>query len=250
MINSVDVIVLTTTRSAELLQMHMNMLTSFVSTRPDNCRLIVLENNAHGSFQDTFKSEVLGSGMEYHYIDGPFNMNSFFNIGTKLSTSKFVCYANSDIVFYPEWCENLTRWFSVMPELVCACPVTMCDSPWSVDAVQNDKSLHLYRSGQVLQREFVTSYDLAGWFYCFKREFIYAHPWDERFNAHFQDNDMFKFLEHNHYLAGVAQDSRVDHIVGGSFSKISSTEKLKFSAGREAYDNKWDNLSVERDSVA
>ena len=239
MTKSVDVIVLTTTRNARLLATHTIMLKSFLATRPERCRLIVLENNAKGPYQDAFRSSVLQAGMVYRYIDEPFNMNRFYNIGSTIATADFVCYANSDIVFYPSWCENLISWFDVLPELVCACPCTMCKSPWQADSDSGKSSLHLYRRGQKLQKRFVPSYDLAGWFYCFKRQFTLKHPWDERFKAHYQDNDMFNFLRHNHYLAGVAQDSRVDHTVSGSYQSLSTDEKQAFTDGKATYDKKW-----------
>lgn len=235
-----DLVVLTSTRNEYLFEIQRKMINSFVKNSPESCRMIILENNSVGVYKEKWKKYVLGQRGVYRYIDKPFNMNYFYNIGTAMSKTKLICYCNSDLIFHKGWYENLVKWFDIYSDLVCACPYTACESVWQQEASADDV---LYRYGRRPKNMFVFTYNLAGWFYCLKRKFVkeVMGGWDENFVAHFQDNDLSEYLKRGQFQTGVSLDSRVDHLVGTTFKclEIGGNEQKRFVSGETYFKEKW-----------
>ena len=81
---------------------------------------------------------------------------------------------------------------------------------------------------------------VPGWFYCLKRSSNYI--WDERFRAHYQDNDFVLTVEkmrskNVNIKSGIAYNSRVDHMGGRTYKNV---EQDYFNLeGKVAMIEKW-----------
>lgn len=230
-------IVLSCTKNADLLQMHLNMLESFKENSPADAQMIVLENNSDPVLREEWKQAIEAAGYRYEFVDGPFNMNKLYNYGTGISETDFVCYCNSDIIFFPNWAEGLLKKFEADDELVCVTPF----SELQID--EENYRWPRFRDSNDLEPkdELVLTSKLAPWCYCFKKSFVVdvMHGWDENFTSFFQDNDISMFLEKGGYKSGVSLDSRVDHLGNQTYKLVPDQNKAEFDTNKEIFESKW-----------
>ena len=81
---------------------------------------------------------------------------------------------------------------------------------------------------------------MPGWFYCFQRRTNYI--WDERFKAHYQDNDFVLTVEkmrneNSQLKSGIAYNSRVDHM--GGKTSMNVVQDYFNPEGKEHMIQKW-----------
>jgi len=207
-----DLIILSSTRNKTIENFEIKMLDSFCRTTPQECKMLVIENNSNAVDHAQWKEYVESKGQTFMFFDGEFNINKMYNLGTKLTTSEYVMYANSDIVFHTNWYRNLLNWFDVTPNLFVV-------SPFSKALVPDVNKHGVYRTDVMPVRYIHDTIYIPGWFYCLKRSSHFV--WDENFRAHFQDVDFVYTLERmrrkdNSIKSGIAYNSRVDHLCGGT----------------------------------
>jgi hypothetical protein len=208
------VITLCCTQNKKVEDFQVNMLDSFIKNTPPECKLLVIENNSQNEQHAVWKDYVKSKGQEFVFIDEEFNMNKYYNDGTKMSNGEYVMYTNSDLLYHENWYENLISWYDKIDNLFSITPFSKAlDWDDSYDVLY-DRSV--YRKNLEYKTEFYDTIHLGGWFCCFPRTANWI--WDENFKAHYQDADFVKSLEReaivNKKVCGVALNSRVDHLLG------------------------------------
>jgi GT2 family glycosyltransferase len=229
-----EIVVLCSTQNDAVEAIQRDLLASFLATTPDRCRILFLENSSTPEQHGRWKEHVETSGQRFAFSDSGFAMNRLYNEGTALTSAEFVMYANSDLIFYEDWYENLLSWFERLDNLFVAAPFSCVPEghqghargPWRHDGEQRD--------------EFLDTAHLPGWFTCFRRSSGWV--WDEAFEAHYQDNDFARTLREmrradGSLRSGVAYNSRVDHLIGGTHRNVSVD--YKNAEGAEAMRQKW-----------
>ena len=118
-------------------------------------------------------------------------MNRFYNIGTAITQKEYIMYCSSDILFYPQWHENLLSWYDKIDNLFVTTPFAKVVNNEEWIEVQNEYSV--YRKNIDYVDRFINTIHIGGWFSCFPRKFNWI--WDEKFKAHYQDADMVLTIE-------------------------------------------------------
>ena len=228
-----DIIVLCSTRNKKVEEFQIQMIDSFVQNTPEECKLLIVENNSNESLHNIWKNYVKSKGQNFIFSKTEYNMSKLYNEGTNLTYNEYVMYSNSDLLFYPEWYYNLLNWFDVINDLFVISPFTKTYD-WE------DLDSGVYRKDVTLKNHFHDTPYMPGWFYCLKRSSNYI--WDERFRAHYQDNDFVLTVENMrsknvNIKSGIAYNSRVDHIGGRTYKNV---EQDYFNLeGKVAMIEKW-----------
>src|SRR4051794_12025588 len=197
--------------------MQRNLLSSFLATTPSRCRILFVENSSLPDQHAVWKRHVEESGQRFVFSGSGFAMNRLYNEGAALTSGEFVMYANSDLVFHEGWYENLLAWFDRIEGLLVASPFSR------VPEGHRGPAAGAWRVDAELRDEFLDTAHIPGWFTCFRRSSEWI--WDEAFEAHYQDNDFTRTLrtmrcEDPSIRSGIAYDSRVDHLIGGTHRHV------------------------------
>jgi hypothetical protein len=195
--------------------------------------LLIIENTSTPDTHNIWKDYVISKKQNFIFSNSGFNINKLYNEGKSLTNNEYIMYANSDIIFYPDWYYNLLNWFDKIDNLFVISPFTK-----SFDWDQNPSGA--YRTDTTLINQFYDTIHMPGWFYCFQRKTNYI--WDERFKAHYQDNDFVftidKMRKENLILkSGIAYNSRVDHMGGKTAMNVS--QDYFNPEGKEFMIQKW-----------
>lgn len=205
-----DIVVLCSTKNKNIEEFQIQMIDSFIENTPEECKLLILENNSDCYNTKNWKDYVISKKQNFHYSDCDFNMNKLYNEGTKLTNKEFIMYANSDLIYFKDWYYNLLNWFDKINNLFVISPFT--------NALGRKTGYNsAYREDVQYRDEFIDSIYIPGWFFCMKRKNNFI--WDENFKAHFQDNDFINIInkmrsEDKTIKTGFALNSRVDHLQG------------------------------------
>lgn len=228
-----NIITLCSTRNKNVLDFQVEMIDSFVENTPDECKILFIENTSEEKNHKIWKDYVLSKGQNFIFSKSGYNINKLYNEGTQLTSNEYIMYSNSDIVFHPNWYYSLLKWFEEIDNLFVISPFTK-----AFDWAENPQGV--YRRDVTIEDRFFDTIHMPGWFYCFQRKTGFV--WDEKFKAHYQDNDFVLTVEdirkNNPELkSGIAYNSRVDHM-GGMTAK--NVEQDYFNAeGRKAMMEKW-----------
>lgn len=234
-----DLIVLCSTRNENIEKFQVEMIDSFVANTPSECSMLVVENNSTYEFHKRWKYYVESKNQKFVYVDGEYNMNRFYNIATAMTNREYIIYCSSDITFHPQWYENLLSWYDKINNLAVITPFAKAFENDNAPEILNETSV--YRKDLNYVERFVDTVHLGGWFGCFPRKLNWV--WDENFKAHYQDADMVRTFmqmreEDPTIITGIAYNSRVDHMVGGT-SKNTSGVDYYTADGRKQMIKKW-----------
>ena len=234
---SSDIIILSHTVNDNIFLFQQEMLNSFLKNTPSECKMLVFENNSTVEQHGKWKELVLSSNQSFFYCNESFNMNRYYNIATNMTNNEYIFYCNSDIIFHENWYYNLLTWFDKIPNLFTISPFTR--------AFEWDKNPQgVYQKDTTLREEFFETESLPGWINCIPRK--YNFYWDERFIGHHQDNDfcytVLDLKSKYKFRSGIAYNSRVDHVGGGTATNCSDTygDGNSFNILKE----KWKNLNL------
>ena len=234
-----NIIVLCSTKNEKIEQFQIEMIDSFVKNTPNEGSMLVIENNSTYEAHKRWKNYVESKNQQFLYVNGEFNMNRFYNIGTAITQKEYIMYCSSDLLFYPQWYENLLSWYDKIDNLFVATPFAKVVNNEEWIEVENDYSV--YRKNIDYVDRFIDTIHIGGWFSCFPRKFNWT--WDEKFKAHYQDADMVLTIEKMRkkdatLITGCAYNSRVDHLVGATAVNSPNADYYTLS-GREEMIKKW-----------
>ena len=119
-----DIIVLCSTKNEKIEEFQVEMIDSFVKNTPDECKLWMIENNSDSDSHSRFKDYVQSKKQNFVYMPFDFNLSKLYNEGAKLCNNEYIMYANSDLIFQPDWYYNLIDWFDTINNLFVVSPFT------------------------------------------------------------------------------------------------------------------------------
>jgi len=166
-------------------------------------RILVLCNNTPvDPWRNIIEENCRLLGVRFHYVEGTFNIAKIFNLGTRMTTGAHIAYCTADVIYFPNWFENIVELWAEHPEFF-----TLTN--YSFDTREMPCVKHHTRP----EREIIHTGNPSAGLNCFKRASGYV--WDEQFPLWELDADLFYFLERNKLKAGVCLNSRADHMVQG-----------------------------------
>lgn len=172
-------------------------------------------------------------GYRYHnFGDCEINNAKMYNWGRAEAKTEYIAYANADVLFFDNWLDNLIAMWRLHPYLYCMCPYA-----WSI----HHKGL-TYRDSAEPRGIMVKCDHPQCWTVLFKRDHDFV--WDEEIGFWEIDCDLWKTMQQRKLWAGVAYNSRVDHLQGGVREKHNADtyggDTGSFMrAGTEKFRKKW-----------
>jgi hypothetical protein len=205
-----DIIMPCSTRNEKIEEFQVEMIDSFVKNTTDECKLWIIENNSDSDSYSRFKDYVQSKKQNFVYMPFDFNLSKLYNEGAKLCNNEYIMYANSDLIFQPDWYYNLIDWFDTINNLFVVSPFTKAFG-WTPPLFST------YRIDVTPKKIFIDTVNIPGWFYCLKRSSNYK--WNENIKAHYQDDDFALNLNNMKQndpsiTSGIVYNSRVDHFGG------------------------------------
>lgn len=165
--------------------------------------MIVLANNSpEPRLRDDIFKECHALGIDYCYLDGPFNIAKAFNYGASRTGGKYIAYGTSDVIYYPGWLDNIIKSWEQYPDYFALCN-------YSFDMAHNPCTRQCVEPLNVIKH---TANPSAG-IIVLKRSSGYQ--WDEQFPLWEIDADFLYHLEANNLKAGYCLNARCDHLVDG-----------------------------------
>lgn len=200
-----------------------------------SARILVLCNNTPEPWLTVIRENCEMLGVAFRYVDGPFNMAKTFNLGTRLTYGDYISFASADLIYFPNWFENIVDLWQENPQYW-----TLCN--WTLD---RDAGHPCARRDVVHERRIVdTGFPSAGQ-NVLKRSSEYV--WDEQFPFWELDADMHYYMQRNNLKAGYCLNARCDHMIQGIRSQIDYRKNFGienidnefFKTPRKLLEKKW-----------
>jgi glycosyltransferase involved in cell wall biosynthesis len=197
-----------------------------------SARVLALDNNGdHGGYQAKLKLDCENLGIAYHYVDGPFSISRLFNLGARMTSGEYIAYGTSDVIYFPDWMENIIEAFEEHPEYYCL-------TNFSYDA----DNMPCVKHDGTLEKKIAPTHNPSSGVLVLKRKDGYV--WDEQFALWEIDADFLYFLEANNLKAGYCCNARCDHMIGSiravvDMSKHSDPAEADFGEAKRRVKEKW-----------
>jgi len=227
MMINIDVICLTNTNNKEFYELTKRTIDTLLLTNGDyrfNIKLIESNNNS------TFIYDY--PNVDYIKINQDFHYNRFLNIGLKYCTNEWVLIINNDLVFTPEWLDNIMVEHHSDPEI-------KSFSSFEPNFVMNVRP-DMYHKGNVFFG-YQPTVQLMGWCILVRREvFNIIGEFDERFNFWCQDDDYGLTLKKYNIKHALIKNSVVYHATSQSHTLIKKEDLyFKTSLMEKELEKKW-----------
>src|SRR6185295_4296657 len=194
-----DVIIPVTTATEETY--HMAVMALRTCQASTTARVWAYINNSPPSVRlDRLRNQCEMLGIGVRMWDGPFSISKIFNDGTRTTTGEFIAHGTSDVIYFPNWLENIVDLWRENPDYF-----TLCN--WIFDALNMPCVQHRI----VNERRIIHTGNPSAGVNVFRRRDGWM--WDEAFDLWEIDADLFYFLERNHLKAGICLNARCDHLI-------------------------------------
>lgn len=196
-----DVIILSNAKTLELAIVTANCLESLLASNSE-MKIFVVEQN-HGIDWNEGYDNVRNI-----YLDQAFNYNQFANIGAKHGRSEWICIANNDLIFEPNWFREILK--ANYPVCSPRCP--------------NDK-----RQQDILENEIgeQVGRHLSGWCFVIKRSvWEEIGGFDEDFGFWCADNSLMEQLLAIGIRPMLVKNSIVEHLGSKTLNTMENREEL------------------------
>lgn len=168
-------------------------------------RMLVLNNNSpNHCYRDWMEKECELLGIRYEYVDGPFSISKFFNLGIKMTTGKYIALGCADVIYYQNWLENIIELWEEQPDWFAMCNYTFDRDPGHPCAKTNP----------IPERRVAATHNPSSGVLVLKRSNNYRFD-EENFPNWEMDADFTIYMEVNKLKAGVCLNSRCDHLICG-----------------------------------
>lgn len=196
-----DVVILSNAKTLELARITANCIDSLLASNIE-LNIFVLEQNQGIDWSEGHDN------IRNIYLDIPFNYNQFANIGAKHGKSKWICIANNDLIFHPNWFDEILK--DDYPICSPRCP----DDKRQQDITKNE-------IGEQVGRH------LSGWCFVIKRSlWEEIGGFDEDFSFWCADNSLMEQLLAINVLPKVYKDSIVNHLGSKTLVTMDNREEL------------------------
>lgn len=168
-----------------------------------SARILILGNNTPDpTRREALKKECEYLGMAWHYVEGPFSISKAFNLGTRMTQGKYIAYGTSDVIYFPNWLENIIELWEQNPQYFCLCN-------YSFDLNNNPcVSRQMFP-----EKRIINTHNPSSGVMVLKRE--NGYQWDESFALWEIDTDFQMYIQKNGLKAGYCLNARCDHLVDG-----------------------------------
>lgn len=220
----------------EVNSLNMSLTALRTCAASTTAKILVICNNSEGEFLEAIKSNCDALGAAFHYWEGPFNISKIYNLGTQMTQGKYIAYGSADVVYYPNWLENIIALWERNPKYYCLCG-------WSFDHRPIPCTQQLVKYQNII----APTHNPSSGVLVFKRESNFQ--WDENFMLWEVDCDIYIMLERTGRKAGIAMNARCDHLCGGmrgtpnfDYNKsfgITNAEEQFYKDPRRYLEKKW-----------
>lgn len=168
-----------------------------------SARILVMCNNTPvDPWRTIIEDNCRLLGVRFHYVEGPFNIAKIFNLGTRMTTGAYICYATADVIYFANWFENIVELWEEHLEYF-----TLTN--YSFDT----REFPCVKHHTTPERKIIHTGNPSAGLNVFKRSSGYV--WDENFALWEIDADLHYFLRDHKLKAGVCMNARCDHLVEG-----------------------------------
>jgi GT2 family glycosyltransferase len=166
------------------------------------------------------------------YPDMEFGYNRYMNIGIEMTSAKYICLCNNDLIFHPLWATEILRAFDKFYDLSSVSPLCSVHHP-KLGFELNTGIYPGYRN----------RYEVTGWCLFLKRDvFRLIGKLDENYKFWCSDNDYANMLSVMHIGHALVSSSRVDHIEGATFDNKTWESQEGMTNGEFFYfEKKWNS---------
>lgn len=172
---------------------------------------------------ETENTQISYDGATVIQPNKKFNYNAFLNIGFEKCTSDYIIVANNDLIFHPNWFEEVVK--------------AGYDSSSCYTEMYQP---HLPVKGKIIPG-YQTGYHLCGWCIVMKKVVLEKiGKFDEQFDFWYQDNDYSRQLEKHGLTHALIGTSWVTHLYSQSHKLISPKDLEAKTTGSQAkFDKKY-----------
>jgi hypothetical protein len=249
------------TNTNQLYQVAEKWLSSLIGTFDlygAHLNILILENNSRDTGEGKYWSRTFENYIQekqlnceqitvkYMYVDEPFNMNRFYNIGYAAMDPKpgFALFANSDLVFKPGWDHAIIQAFNEKPDAGTIIPASSARTYQFMELTEGgEKDHHAFRVSQAPRYELVEIDSIAGpgWLFCFKTEtWAKLAPWNEDYKGWHQDWEIYERLAKAGYKSYVTYAGTIDHLEGMTFKSLKQEDLEKFKELTVGQTKQWE----------
>lgn len=225
-ITEVDIIILSFAQNLALKAVTEKCIDSLLSSEdPDKIKfnIVVIESQKHmDNFQYNNAITI--------YPKDEFAYNKYMNIGVEMTSSKYICLCDNDLIFHRFWATEILKSFNRNYDLSSASPACSIHHP-KMGFELNNGMYTGYRS----------RYEIAGWCLFLKRDvFRLIGKLDENYRFWCTDNDYSNILSVLKLKHALISSSIVDHIEGMTINS-QPTELLNELTASEFFyfEKKW-----------
>ena len=221
----IDIIILSFARNAELQQVTIDGIESLmISEDPALIKfnIIVIESEKKlNGYQYPFTKTI--------YPDEPFGFHRYMNIGIEMTTAKYVCLCNNDLIFHKRWASEILKAMDELPELISASPV--CSYLSRYNGIPLNSGIKFgYRVG----------FEISGWCLFMKREIIKRiGKLDENYTFTGADHDYANTLGVMNIKHALITSSIVDHLNTLTLSTYSEEKQEELMTPKAYHTMKW-----------
>ncbi len=222
----IDIIILSYAQDLELQSITEACVISLITS--ENPRKIKFNIIVVESEQDLAPFQYPGTRTVYP--KKKFGYNCFMNIGINMTSAKYICICNNDLIFHSSWATEILKVFNRYPNFLSASP--FCPNHHSKMGFELNNGIYLgYRN----------HFEIAGWCLFFKREMLQlTGKLDENYRFWCADNDYANTLSALNIGHVLVSSSVVDHL-GNQTINLQSAEMQQELTSREFFyfEKKW-----------
>jgi GT2 family glycosyltransferase len=196
-----DVVILSNAKTLELSRITANCIESLLASNSE-MNVFVVEQNQGIDWSEGH------SNIRNVYLDMPFNYNQFANIAAKHGRNEWICIANNDLIFEPNWFREILK--ANYPICSPRCPDD-----------KRQKDVHYNEVGEQVGRH------LSGWCFVIKRSlWEEIGGFDEDFSFWCADNSLMEQLLAIGIKPMVLKNSIVKHLGSKTLVTMENREEL------------------------
>ena len=221
----IDIIILSYARNPELQQISIDCIDSLLASEDAEeiiFNVVVIE------------SEKSLKGYQYPssttvYPEEPFGFHRYMNIGIDMTTAKYVCLCNNDLIFYNRWASEILKYMDEIPDLISASPI--CSYLNRYTGIPLNSGIKLgYRVG----------FEISGWCLFMKREiFKKIGRLDENYSFTAADHDYANTLGVLHLKHALITSSIVDHLNTMTLNTYNEEKQVELMTVSTYHKMKW-----------
>jgi len=205
---AVDIIILSYAKTQNLLELTQRTIDSCIYSEKDiQFNIVVIEQ----------EPGVIYNNCITRHVSEPFNYNGFMNIGIGMTSNKYVCLCNNDLLFKDGWCSNITSAMGAM-SILSASP--LCPNQTK-------------KQGGPIEIGYNNSHHMSGWCIMLNRSiFETIGELNTEFPFWFADNVYSEQLKQHQIPHALIRSSVVTHLGSRTLHSIETNLHDEYTTGQ------------------